>query len=84
LSTLLVVLPCLLRRMKIQQPISRARSRRKPTIEPITIPAIAPPLNPEWEDPDTAPVFVDVALVEDDVGDENRFDMVEKTGRETP
>jgi hypothetical protein len=69
--------------MKIQQAINRARSRRKPTIEPITMPAIAPPLNPEplFE---AAPVCVDAAPVAVDVGDDNRFEIVEKTGNETP
>lgn len=74
--------------MKIQPAINRASRRRNPTIEPITMPAMAPPLNPEpWrEDAEVAPVPVDAAPFEDDVvdDDDSRFDIVEKTGNETP
>jgi hypothetical protein len=85
LSTLLVVLPCLLLRKITQQAINRPRSRRKPTIEPMTIPAIAPPLNlePPWE-AELVPVPVDVEPLEVDVCDDNRFEIVEKTGNVTP
>lgn len=80
------MLPCLLLRMKMQQAINRARSKRKPTIEPMTIPAIAPPLNPDplWEVA-LLPVLVPVddALLAVDVAD-NRLEIVEKTGNVTP
>jgi hypothetical protein len=71
--------------MKMQQAINRPRSRRNPTIEPITMPAIAPPLSPEppWEAA-LVPVLVDDAPPEVAVDDDNRLEIVEKTGNVTP
>ncbi len=63
----------------------RAQSSRNPRIDPITIPAMAPPLRPlSWPLEPAAPAVE--LLVGDEVGvavDESRPEMVEKTGRAT-
>jgi hypothetical protein len=69
----------------MQQKTRRARSRAAPTIDPMTIPAIAPPERPLLLAADAFPeplLPVAVGLLLD--VDVNKFGMVEKTGSTTP